>query len=234
MPFEAGLQTLAAHSTRSVAGDLRIEVYFPPLTHPAIVAVERPGDRRLAADQALLSPVELERAETMAGARRAEFVRGRSLLRRLLRAEGRDGAGLMPIETESTGRPRVRGAGLGVSLSHTAGWTAAAICPEREVGIDVQDPPARLDQRLVRRCAGDDSSRLQTLAMGERMAAFARLWAAQEACIKAVGLGLAGAPWRIPVPVGSRAGTWGQVRWLLLDALEPTALAIAVGQELAE
>jgi 4'-phosphopantetheinyl transferase len=198
-------------------------------TGPIVVAVEPARGRPGAADLGLLSRAELECAAGMASIRRSEFIRGRSLLRRLFAAEAGGSPGRVPIQTEPGGRLRVAGARIGVSLSHTTGWTTAAVCRDGEVGIDVQEPPLGLDDRLIRRCSGEYAAMLLTLPPRERAAAFARIWAVQEACVKAVGLGLAGSPWRIPVPVGARAGTWRDVQWLALDALEPTAIAVAAG-----
>lgn len=199
---------------------------------PIVVAVESARGRPDPADEVLLSGAELRRAASMGPTRRAEFVRGRSLLRRLVAAEAGVSPRRVPLRSDPGGRLRIVGARIGVSLSHTAGWTTAAVCSGREVGIDVQEPPPGLADRLIRRCCGDDAALLLTLPPRERGAAFARVWAVQEACVKAVGLGLAGAPWRIPVPLGTRTGTWRDVRWRALDALEPTAIAVATGQVL--
>ena len=188
------------------------------------VAVEPADGRPRAAD---LSQAELERAATMTSTRRDEFVRGRSLLRRLVAREAGGTPRDVSLEAEPGGRLRVAGTPIGVSLSHTAGWTAAALCFGRDVGIDVQEPPLDLDDRLVRRCCSDDAELVLALPPRERAAAFARIWAVQEACVKALGLGLAGAPWRVPVPLGGRAGTWRDVHWRVLDTLAPTALALA-------
>jgi 4'-phosphopantetheinyl transferase len=207
----------------------------PPPGAPAaalVVAVEPVRGRPRASDLKLLCKAELERAAGMASARRDEFIRGRSLLRRLVAAEVGGGPRSVPLGIEPAGRLRVAGARVGVSLSHTAGWTAAALARGREVGIDVQAPPLDVDERLIHRCCGDDTVLLLRLPPRERAAAFARIWAVQEACVKAAGQGLAGAPWRVPVPIGARVGTWRDVRWQTLDALEPAALAVATGEVL--
>lgn len=203
------------------------DVDVVPGLPPVLVAVEREGERDHRADRAQLEPAEHAAADAMGPERAAEFVRGRSLLRRL--------AGLLlgvppdevPLDLRPRGRPYLPGTTLGISLSHTAGHTAAAAWGYGEVGVDVQDPPARPDERLIRRCCGDWSEQLLSRPAEQRGPAFARVWSVQESCAKAVGLGLAALPWRIPVPPDTDHGSWGRVAWRYLDAIEPVSLAVA-------
>jgi 4'-phosphopantetheinyl transferase len=192
---------------------------------PVAVAVE-PGPT--AVDWALVAPDERETAAGMGRRRGGEFLRGRVLLRRLA-AETLD----LPhqwirVRVAPTGAIELAGYRAGVSISHTASHTAAAVWPAGRVGIDIEQPPADLTRRLIERCCRPWADHVDALPAAERAATFARVWTVQEACVKAVGLGLAGAPWRIPVHPDARRGRWGAVRWSLHDTWAPAALALAV------
>jgi 4'-phosphopantetheinyl transferase len=81
------------------------------------------------------------------------------------------------------------------------------------VGIDVQRPEPVTAGRL-RRCGSDSARRaLAALPDAEREHEYARIWAVQEACVKAAGTGLAGRPWTIPVDVGREDGEWQGLAW---------------------
>jgi 4'-phosphopantetheinyl transferase len=64
--------------------------------------------------------------------------------------------------------------------------------------------------------------------------AFAQVWTVQEACVKARGTGLSGAPWRVPAEPDRPVGAWGGLRWQRLPwpaaaGARHTALALAFG-----
>ena len=184
---------------------------------PVVVAVELvPGG--VPDPAAMLRPAPSSRA--------AEHERGRRLVRRL--ASEVLGADDVVIAVTDRGAPYLVGHQAGVSISHTASHTAAAIWPCGPVGVDVEQPPAVLEERLVRRCCGRWSGYVNGLPDPARAAAFARVWTAQEACVKALGLGLAGAPWRIPIDPRSSRGWWRRVFWVAQSYAEPAALALAV------
>ncbi|KOX20769.1 hypothetical protein ADL06_26935 [Streptomyces sp. NRRL F-6491] len=145
--------------------------------------------------------------------RAAEHLASRTLLRFLLREVGED-AGDGPVAALPGGRPYLPGRpGLGVSLSHSSGWVAAAVGRGRDVGVDVQVPAAVGDRLLRLCCAPGDADVLAALPEEARRSGFARVFAVQEACVKAVGKGFSGRPWTVPVPLGARTGTWNGVRW---------------------
>ncbi|WP_432125545.1 4'-phosphopantetheinyl transferase family protein [Streptomyces sp. bgisy082] len=148
--------------------------------------------------------------------RAAEHLASRTLLRYLLRETGEDteGAGDGPLAALPGGRPYLPGRpGPGVSLSHSSGWVAAAVGRGRDVGVDVQ-VPAPVGDRLLRLCcAPGDAEALAALPEEARRSGFARIFAVQEACVKAVGEGFSGRPWTVPVALGARTGTWNGVRW---------------------
>ncbi|WP_234323374.1 4'-phosphopantetheinyl transferase family protein [Streptomyces bikiniensis] len=145
--------------------------------------------------------------------RAAEHLASRALLRFLLREVGED-AGGGPVAALPGGRPYLPGRpGLGVSLSHSSGWVAAAVGRGRGVGVDVQVPAVVGDRLLRLCCRPGDADVLAALPEEARRREFARVFAVQEACVKAVGEGFAGRPWTVPVPLGGRTGAWNRVRW---------------------
>jgi 4'-phosphopantetheinyl transferase len=175
--------------------------------------------------QSGLPPISVA-VERAAEAGRDEHRRGRLLLRRLVREVlTRDE---VEIAVTDRGAPWLVGHRAGVSISHTSRYTAAALWPAGPVGVDVEEAPDALDARLVRRCCGPWHGYVNDLPPSQRSAAFVRVWTVQEACVKALGLGLAGAPWRIPVPPLAVRGRWREVVWMAQRCAAPAALAVAV------
>ncbi|MEV6828464.1 4'-phosphopantetheinyl transferase superfamily protein [Amycolatopsis sp. NPDC051102] len=164
--------------------------------------------------------------------RRAEFLAGRHLLRRLLRRVRPDLADL-PIRTDPAGKPRLAPGGEedlalpGITISHDGDQLAAAVCAHGDIGVDVQLPPARLADSTVRRCLGAHAPVVAALPRARRAREFAWVWTVQEACVKADGTGLAGRPWAIDVPPGAVSGRWGRFTWLSLRTRSSVPLSCA-------
>jgi 4'-phosphopantetheinyl transferase len=99
------------------------------------------------------------------------------------------------IGHEPGGRPLVeqpRGSGLHLSLATRAGMVAVALA-RRPVGVDVE----AVDARAAPPAAvlhPDESAWLLAQPEHERALAFARLWSAKEAYVKALGTGFARPP----------------------------------------
>ncbi|NDZ64509.1 4'-phosphopantetheinyl transferase superfamily protein [Streptomyces cyaneofuscatus] len=163
---------------------------------------------------ARLQPEEHRSAAAMAPWRGREHLAGRALLRLLLAGESGEEEGRLPVLPEPGGRPRLADRpGTGVSVSHSGPYTAAAVAGGQDVGVDLQLPQPPSPGMLRRCCPPDTAARLAALTP-ERMAyTFARVWAVQEACVKARGTGLPGAPWKVPADPDAVAGTWQAVRW---------------------
>ncbi|MGW5851957.1 4'-phosphopantetheinyl transferase family protein [Streptomyces sp. NPDC055254] len=145
--------------------------------------------------------------------RAVEHAASRTLLRALLREIDEDLRG-GPVAARPSGRPYLPDRpDLGVSLSHSCGWVAAAVGRDRDVGVDVQIPSAVSDRLLRLCCPPEDTEVLTGLPEAGRRREFAWIFAAQEACVKAVGGGLSARPWTVPVPLGRQSGHWGRVTW---------------------
>jgi len=104
-------------------------------------------------------------------------------------------ADAIAIGHDGKGRPLLAlptGTGLELSLATRAGYVAVALA-DRPVGVDVEriDPDADLPLGLLHPRERD---MLLDLPTGQRAIAFARLWCAKEAYVKALGLGFLRAP----------------------------------------
>lgn len=155
---------------------------------------------------------DVQAASALPEWRQEEFLAARTLLRSLL-AQLVGAASHIEIARRESGRPWLPALPhVGVSLSHSSGWVAAAASSRRDVGIDVQVPTSVSDQ-LIARCRADD---LREIPEPRRTVEFAWVWSAKEACVKATGQGIGGLPWTVPVIVGQDKGRWGPVRWTAL------------------
>jgi 4'-phosphopantetheinyl transferase len=170
------------------------------------------------------------RAATMAPWRARQYLAARCLLRHLLAEAVADpGAG---IAVRPSGQPYLAAhPGVGISLSHTDGVVAAAVALGRQVGVDVQEPTSASPALVARCCTPSGRAVLGSMPPARRPAALARIWAVQEACVKAAGSGLLGRPWTIAVEPGQRLGRWSAYEWLSLgDRFEtPAACAFTAG-----
>ncbi|HET6285633.1 MAG TPA: 4'-phosphopantetheinyl transferase superfamily protein [Amycolatopsis sp.] len=158
--------------------------------------------------------------------RAKEYSAARALLAHALAAWDMDGT---RVEKTAHGKPLLPGRhDVGISLSHSADTVAVAVAPGREVGVDVQEAWLPSPGMMRRCCEPGLASDLAVASPAERARRFARIWAAQEACVKATGEGIAGRPWTIPVHPGDRAGTWRALRWRhLRDADSAAAICCA-------
>lgn len=142
------------------------------------------------ADDATLSFAEHRRAEAMRGdSVRRRYVHGRSALRRILG----DWLDLPPAEVPIEGADgpiRLTGpARCHVSLSHTGDFVAVAVADDGPVGIDIESTD-RYDDRIPGLALTPRKVASAAFVVGERLAPLA-VWVAQEAAMKADGIGLA-------------------------------------------
>ncbi|HEX8306479.1 MAG TPA: hypothetical protein VF612_16515 [Jatrophihabitans sp.] len=174
----------------------------------------------------MATPSDVQAAPDQPRWRRAEFLAGRRLLRELLRAVAPEHAE-RAIVAEVSGRPVLAGADrLAVSVSHDGDRIAAGVGRCGCLGVDIQLPPAELSEAVVKRCV---RSPLPS-DPAERALEFAWIWSIQEACVKASGQGMAGAPWLIEVQPGAVTGRWGEYRW---QALRESGIPLSCAYEVA-
>jgi 4'-phosphopantetheinyl transferase len=93
------------------------------------------------------------------------------------------------------GRPRVPGADLTLSISHSGDLIGLAATPSVPVGLDVETATRRSDERLIDYALSPaEAAHLTGLSDEEKAAAFFVYWTRKEAVMKATGKGL-----RIPL-----------------------------------
>ncbi|MER8118480.1 4-phosphopantetheinyl transferase [Streptomyces sp. NPDC094031] len=174
-------------------------------------------------------PDDRRRAAALPEWRALRFLHGRGVLRELLRAVAPELA-CTDIVPDERGQPRLAGRpGAAISISHSDAMVACAFTAEGRVGVDLQHPAPSVSATLARRLLRSHAPGVLALAPARAATEVAWVWTAQEACVKAAGTGLAGRPWEIEVPPGSRGGHWGPYRWTCLRNASGTPLSCAVG-----
>jgi 4'-phosphopantetheinyl transferase len=160
-----------------------------------------------------LSPTERGRLERIGSARRrAEFLAGRLLLRRLLAAT-RGGALVDWVLAAPEDGPPLAPADAGVhlALSHSGGWVAGAVSAQ-PAGLDIEAPGRTRDVLALADavCSTAERARLRALDGPARDAAFREVWTLKEAWLKRRGEGVA--PQRLAAidtwAGGTDAWTW--------------------------
>lgn len=147
----------------------------------------------------LLAPDELERRNRMA----QETGRRQQLLARALQREvlSRYEPGVAPRDwrfvRSKSGRPSLAppfdASGLNFNLAHTSGMVAMAVGRVAHIGVDVEAVDKRVPLPVARRYfSGHEVTALHALPPEEQPLRFLRLWTLKEACLKALGEGLAG------------------------------------------
>ena len=93
------------------------------------------------------------------------------------------------------GRPRIPGADLALSISHSGDLIGLAATPSIPVGLDVETTTRRADEGLIEYALSPaETAALAGLPAEDRAAAFFVYWTRKEAVMKATGKGL-----RIPL-----------------------------------
>jgi 4'-phosphopantetheinyl transferase len=119
----------------------------------------------------------------------------RSLARKVLAHQFGLADDAVEIGHEPDGRPLIvapHGTGLHLSLATRAGLVAVALA-HRPVGVDVEQVALASEPPLAA-LHPDERSWLEGLPAAARPMAFAQLWSAKEAYVKALGTGFARAP----------------------------------------
>jgi 4'-phosphopantetheinyl transferase len=163
-----------------------------PLT-VAVLTISEPD----AAAWAVLDAEERSRAEAFRFERdRRSFVAAHAALRLLLEEHYGRPAAAWRFARETLGRPVIADPPPGrdprISLTHTHGLAAAAVCEGREIGVDAERiDPARVDpEALDAFLAAEEAEVVRATPAAERVERFFAFWTLREALLKARGLGL--------------------------------------------
>jgi 4'-phosphopantetheinyl transferase len=134
------------------------------------------------------------------------WLASRAVLRELLAMATRADPVTIELRLGPRGKPYVDSASgeavVRFNVSHSGTLALYAICPDREVGVDVElltrSAERSMDEvAIARRMLGETvAARLQALAGQERRREFLRAWVAHEALVKCLGVGLGGEPAR--------------------------------------
>ena len=156
----------------------------------AVLWLDRIGPLAAAADglpAAVWSPAEQARLDRITSAkRRAEFLAGRWLMRRLLAATHGGEPARWMLSAPEDGPPSCSELpGLHLGLSHSGDWVAAAVSTA-PVGIDLETPGRPRDVLALADavCGDAERERLRALDGVARDEAFRVLWTLKEAWLK--------------------------------------------------
>lgn len=108
----------------------------------------------------------------------------------------------VPLATTADGQPRLAGAALSTSLSHSGNLVALTVCPAATVGVDIEQWPARIDLEALMPmfCTREEYAELAGLDASRRTRSLLELWTRKEALLKAFGVGLLTDPATTPAP----------------------------------
>ena len=122
---------------------------------------------------------------------RAQFLRGRIVLRSAIAHCLKRAAAEIAIHLTADGKPVVEDAGVHVNMSHTAGFALFGIGP-RPLGVDVEtaDPKRDCDGLMRRYFLPAEQDQYFRLLPAQRPQAFLRGWTCKEALLKAIGSGV--------------------------------------------
>jgi len=207
-----------AHSRDRV---LMIAVRVPDsLDHDQVRALSR-----------LMVDDEFERMRRMPKPAADRFAVGRALIRRAVGSALRVPPSTVAWQLGPLGKPMLAGGAIHFTLSHCEGWVVSGMSNRASLGVDVE-PIRGLPEAVMRRALlADELSRIEQHEESEREALFARTWVVKEACVKALGEGLARVR-GVHVTEGSR-GRWNGLRWEILQISDDVAAAVATkGAEL--
>jgi 4'-phosphopantetheinyl transferase len=137
---------------------------------------------------------------------------------------------------------RPAGTGIAFNLSHSGGWSVVAVARGRRVGVDVEEvrSVAERESIVARFFSARERADLAALPGPLRHDAFFRIWTCKEACIKALGTGLATPLDRFSVAVDPReppgllevvGDPAGAARWSIRDLGMGEGYAGAVAAE---
>jgi phosphopantetheinyl transferase len=156
----------------------------------------------------LLDPVERQRAERLAGRPAGDVHVTSRAAQRLI---GSRYLGVAPDAVTvdrvcghcgvAHGKPRLRGAAVDYSVSHTERWLLMAVAGSGLLGADIESPDSITNPEiLVRTALTDAEIRIfRRLSTARRAAWLLRAWTRKEAAMKLTGLGLRAPPNQVDV-----------------------------------
>ena len=188
----------------------------PNEAHVWVASLERPPQETLGLWETL-SEDEHDRANRCRSPRnRRRFIAARGMLRALLGHYLARAPASVVLAYAPRGKPhlaqdeRLDAGGLAVrfSLSHSEDTALYAFARGRQVGVDLEMlRPSPAHRAIARRFfAPEEVQRLETAPPGAFTAAFVACWVRKEACLKAVGAGLALPMREVVVPTRPIAG----------------------------
>lgn len=156
----------------------------------------------------LLDDEERGRAERLRCPRaRAQFVRTRAGLRRILASYLAVQPQSVPFAYGCHGKPRMPWGRLRFNVSHAGGAALLAFASECEVGVDLERIETIDAAEILTTWASPrDYAAWRASSPGDRLAALYRGWVRKEAILKAWGCGFSVAPQELDVPMSARAG----------------------------
>lgn len=143
-------------------------------------------------DTALLSGDERARARRLrSAAKRARFVAGRTVLRRLLETYTGSPARVLRFHYNPHGKPALPGKGLAFNFSHTENLALLAVAADREVGIDIEHRDRNIHVGLLARhiLTPQEAAAFGRMPPARRRADLLATWTRKEAYVKALGVG---------------------------------------------
>lgn len=153
-----------------------------------------------AVDARWLDENEVSRANRFRFARDAHRYRKSHQALRLLLAQCLgESPGSLRFQAGLEGKPRLVPSGTPpFNLSHSGSWALVAIGSDVPIGVDIEMATDLSDlvDLAQRNFSKDEYSALIDLPASERQKAFLRCWSRKEACLKAIGSGLAIEPHR--------------------------------------
>ena len=124
---------------------------------------------------------------------RKRYVVCRALLRRVVAACLESDPARLNMSVNRYGKPVLKNATIDFNLSHSGTMATIAVARRRRVGIDIERidngrPVMRLAERFFSR---PEAEKIRALSGQARQRAFYTCWTRKEACVKALGKGLA-------------------------------------------
>lgn len=165
--------------------------------------------------------------------KRLEFLYSQALIRSTLAQLLGTSAASLLFDYGHYGKPYLVGqssdatARLSFNVSHAGNYILLGVTLRGEIGVDIEVIDT-YQADIARRYFHQEEYRLlETLPLSERSRAFSRIWAAKEACVKALGIGLSYPLCAVRVTLED-AGYSAGVSWRRLDCGSGAEAVVAV------